>query len=84
MLKCAQCVTRVSTKNYNYNAEKKERGSVYLCALPVRILSLRLSIRRWIEIILHYVTCVATTSRPELVFFWFKTSAGTSNAKGVM
>ena len=48
---------------------------MYLC---VRIVTLRLSIRRRSKQILRQLICVAATGRPELVlFFVFKTSAGT-------
>ena len=47
---------------------------------PFGFVPRRLSIRRRSKTILHYVFCVAATSRPALVFsLVFKTSAGTSD-----
>ena len=56
---------------------------VYLRTHHIRIVTLRLSIRRRSKTILHSLTCVTATRRPELVsFFVFKTSAGTSDVVG--
>ena len=62
--------------------QKRARESAYLCTHPVRIVSIRLSIRRRSKN-LHHLICVAATSRPELVFFLvFKTSVGTQDVVG--
>ena len=58
------------------------RESVYLCAPPVRIVT-DCKFEEQSKTHLHYLICVAATSRPGLVFFLvFKTSAGTSDVVG--
>ena len=74
----------VPENNYGCDGVKVRVRVCIGVQLPVRIVTLRLSIRRRSQNIPHYLIYVAARGRPGLVFFLvFKTSAGASDAAGL-